>query len=455
MSDNNRSERVICVMRKYFMISGGYRTLVLIALITVFLSGCTKDENPDLSNNEMLFVAGLNEVLPANLAEGVEVNPVVCAIFKSGTDASVLSGSILTLKEGQVAVPGKTTISGTTAIFIPESDLIPETEYRATLKTGHKTGDAESENHEYSWKFKTGTHRHNNTLKVMATYPANKATAVSVTTQLNVTFNAELTSAMKNADLIVLKNGQSIVGGTLSYSGSVATFKPSENLSPNTFYDVKVKLVVSSNNNDSYDWSFTTGGNSTDVRPPTITSVVPANNDASAEAGSTVKVIFSETMDPGTINAANILLEKGTEAIAGTVSYSGVTATFTPSAALAANNLYTATVTTAVKDAAGNPMEISYKWSFTTKATIALISFASEVAPVLLQCDNCHNHPWTTSSNASTFYSNLVSGGYVNTVTPLNSRIYSKLNGGHPGSGISTTDINKILNWFTQGAHNN
>ena len=66
----------------------------------------------------------------------------------------------------------------------------------------------------------------------MATYPANKATAVSVTTQLNVTFNAELTSAMKNADLIVLKNGQSTVSGTLSYSGSVATFKPSENLSP-------------------------------------------------------------------------------------------------------------------------------------------------------------------------------------------------------------------------------
>ena len=83
------------------MISDGYRTLFLIALVTVFLSGCTKDENPDLSNNEMLYVAGINEVLPANLAEGVEVNPVVCAIFKSGTDASVLSGSILTLKRGR------------------------------------------------------------------------------------------------------------------------------------------------------------------------------------------------------------------------------------------------------------------------------------------------------------------------------------------------------------------
>jgi hypothetical protein len=54
--------------------------------------------------------------------------------------------------------------------------------------------------------------------------------------------------------------------------------------------------------------------------------------------------------------------------VTGTVTYVGFLATFTPTANLAASTLYTATVTTGVKDLAGNALAVDYTWSFTTSA---------------------------------------------------------------------------------------
>jgi len=53
-------------------------------------------------------------------------------------------------------------------------------------------------------------------------------------------------------------------------------------------------------------------------------------------------------------------------AIAGTVSVSGNTATFTPLARLAGSTEYTATITTAVQDTAGNALAANFSWKFTT-----------------------------------------------------------------------------------------
>src|SRR2546425_1038839 len=71
-------------------------------------------------------------------------------------------------------------------------------------------------------------------------------------------------------------------------------------------------------------------------------------------------------MDASTINTSTFTLKQGTTPVAGTVSYSGVTATFTPAANLAPLPTYTATISTGTKDLAGNALASDMSWSFTT-----------------------------------------------------------------------------------------
>ncbi|MDE2092274.1 MAG: DUF3494 domain-containing protein [Burkholderiales bacterium] len=120
-----------------------------------------------------------------------------------------------------------------------------------------------------------------------------------------------------------------------------------------------------------------------DTTRPTVTFTVPADTATNVATNTQITATFSKDMNASTLTGttpsftvANTTL--GT-AVAGTVSYSAAarTATFTPTtpATLASNTLYTATITTAATDVAGNALAgtstalpANHVWSFTTGA---------------------------------------------------------------------------------------
>src|SRR5438093_5897403 len=71
-------------------------------------------------------------------------------------------------------------------------------------------------------------------------------------------------------------------------------------------------------------------------------------------------------MDASTIDTTTFTLKQGTTPVAGTVSYTNGTAISTPSDNLAPLTTFTATISTGVKDLAGNPLTTDISWSFTT-----------------------------------------------------------------------------------------
>jgi len=83
--------------------------------------------------------------------------------------------------------------------------------------------------------------------------------------------------------------------------------------------------------------------------------------------GQALSATFSEPMNPATINTTTFnVTGPGGTALAGTVTYAGTVATFTPGAALAFSTGYTATITTGAQDLAGTGLVTSYVWTFTT-----------------------------------------------------------------------------------------
>jgi hypothetical protein len=113
-----------------------------------------------------------------------------------------------------------------------------------------------------------------------------------------------------------------------------------------------------------------TGG--ADTTAPTVSSTSSANGATGVAVNTTIRAFFSEPMDASTVTATTFTVKAGSTLVPGTVSYSGTTATFTPTDNLAYSTSYTATVTTGVKDLAGNALASNYVWSFTSSSTSAL-----------------------------------------------------------------------------------
>jgi hypothetical protein len=99
--------------------------------------------------------------------------------------------------------------------------------------------------------------------------------------------------------------------------------------------------------------------------PPQVTSTVPAAGGTYIPVSTAASATFDIAVQPATI--AMTLTGPGGAAVAGTVSYDSLsrTAKFTPSAALAQNTAYTASVSGA-RSASGVAMTAPVTWSFTT-----------------------------------------------------------------------------------------
>lgn len=203
---------------------------------------------------------------------------------------------------------------------------------------------------------------------VSSTAPLNAATGVATNGALSVTFSEAMDPASLTSASFTLTGGGA-VAGAVSYSGTTAVFTPGTTLAPNTLHTATVTTsardLAGNALTANYTWSFTTGA-AADTTPPTVTGTNPANGATNVPTGSPVSITFSEPMNPATITTASVALSTGGNAVSGALTYSGATATFTPTATLAPNANYTLTVTTGARDLAGNALPAPVQAGFTT-----------------------------------------------------------------------------------------
>ena len=166
----------------------------------------------------------------------------------------------------------------------------------------------------------------------------------------------------------------------------------------------------------SHNIEMTATGTTPDTTPPTVSSTGPANNATGVAVNQAITVTFSEAMDCSTITTSSFTLKDSLNtAVAGTITTcNNTSAVFTPSSNLSYSTSYTATITSGVKDAAGNAMASNYSWSFTTgdQPTTAPssptgVSATAGDGQVVINWDlaadaTSYNIYWSTSSGVTT-----------------------------------------------------
>ena len=345
------------------------------SFIWTFTTGSTSD------NTAPQITATTN----ANGAVGVAINAKGGATFSESMAPLTMTNVNFAMKETVTNAPvaGTVSYSGVNAVFTPSANLKNSTQYTLTMKGGaggvtDLAGNPMAS--DYVWSWTTGTLTDTTAPRVTATINANGAVGVAINTKAGATFSESMAPlTITNVNFAMKETVTNApVAGTVSYSGVDAVFIPLANLKNSTNYTLTIKGGVGGVTDlagnpmaSDFVWSWTTGALA-DTTAPTVIVVNPAEGAVNVATTSTVNATFSEAMDSLTINTSSFTVG----GVTGTVAFNSASriATFTPLINLAANTIYTATVTTATKDLAGNALAVNKVWSFTTAAAPIVIA---------------------------------------------------------------------------------
>lgn len=338
-------------------------------LLAIGIAGCGDDDKP---NNSDTTPPTVSSTTPANGATLVSLSSNVTAEFSEDMDSTTITSATFTLTQGANPVAGTVSYSSNPgATFNPDADLLPNTTYTATITTGAEDLAGNGLDEGYVWSFTTGAAPDVTPPTVTATVPADAAVNVSVNAVITATFSEPLSPATVTTASFLVLRGITPVTGTVTYAGNTATFTPDAELQTNTEFTATITVGVTDLSGNhlaaEHVWSFTTEAGA-DVTPPTVISTVPANLATNVSVSANVTANFSEAMNAATITTASFTLKQGANTVASAVTYTGTTATLNPNADLAFNTLYTATLTVAATDLAGNALTVPVVWTFTTAA---------------------------------------------------------------------------------------
>jgi len=200
-------------------------------------------------------------------------------------------------------------------------------------------------------------------------------------------------TSLSSSTVFLTDKNNNTVSTTIAYDATMnaLTLTPVSLLSLDGTYTLHVTTGVRdlSGNYMASDLVTTPGFNTiiSDIIRPTVVSTTPLNG-ATSVVTDTIKIVFSEPMDPTTITTSTIGVVgplPGTTAVAGVVTYNQTTSTafFTASGGFALASDFRVAVTTGVRDLAGNYMLTQKTFTFTTggAAVIPPMSTYCQVPP--------------------------------------------------------------------------
>ena len=178
-----------------------------------------------------------------------------------------------------------------------------------------------------------------------------------------------------------------------------------------------------------------------DTTRPQVASTSPTSGATDVPVTTNVQAVFSEPVDPVTISSSSFyLVEQGTTTRVGAnVSYDQANrrATLAPTSNLREGSTYIATVTSAVKDLAGNSLAADYSWSFTITSDGTPPETTITAGPTGLTNQTSATFQFTSSEDNSTFLCSLDGSPFSPCSSPV---AYSGLQDGNHTFQVKAVD---------------
>lgn len=313
----------------------------------------------------------VSSTTPSAYATDVPLSSGVNVTFGQVMDPATVNAATVSVYDANGAkVTGQVHYTGYTASFVPAAALTPSTTYRLVVSADARSLSGIAMDQSYKSLFTTGTDGATLTPQVVSTAPLLGDTGVSVNGTVVVDFNEPMDTTTVNTSNIVVSNEQGWqVAGNVTYANDTAVFTPDAPFTPASTYTVSISGDVTSAGGQplaqAYGWSFTTAAFGTSPSP-TVVFTNPSPYQSMVWTNATISIAFSAVIDPSTLGAGTLqVTDQDGNPVAGSVSYLGNVAVFTPADFLANGTQYTVTLTSGIKGVDGASL-VAYSWSFTT-----------------------------------------------------------------------------------------
>ncbi|MGA9349864.1 MAG: Ig-like domain-containing protein [Anaerolineae bacterium] len=260
----------------------------------------------------------------------------------------------------------------TTLAFAPTVPFVRGESYKVTVAEEAKSAEGLALKEPFSFHFSAVGH-----LEVTEVQPAPDTTEVATDALVTVMFNrpvVPLSAISEQAGLpqpLTLRaepQGEAfappVTGEGQWLNTSIYTFRPEEGFDPATTYTARVAAGLEDTTGgvlaEDYTWYFTTA-------MPAVVWTVPADGDVQVAATQAISMTFNQLMDHASVEERFFLATETGTVIQGDFRWEEKTMAFAPSAPLALETSYVATLEAGAKAARGEGLIAEpYSWRFTT-----------------------------------------------------------------------------------------
>lgn len=216
---------------------------------------------------------------PVNGASNVVLAKIITATFNSAMNPTTINANTFVIKQGANLIPGVVTYSGVIATFTPNAPLSANLVYTGTITTGAKDTSGNALMSNYNWSFSTSA-----VPMVILTDPLDSAINVGINKIITATFSTVMDPTTITSSTYYVKQGVNLISGVVSYSGTKASFTPTNPLALNTVYTATVTTGAKDQTGkalaNNYVWTFTTSS-----QPPPSPSILGSASTFGAFGG--------------------------------------------------------------------------------------------------------------------------------------------------------------------------